>query len=293
MASAKVSGTPKAAQKKGLVRRGSVKTLLEDDRGDEIDTSNLDTSLLDKIGACPDEGTVLRRVDDWIADLESKYAGRSVRVDPVSPERTKSVYEKDPVVVKDNVRRHINDVPFPSWDGKDDVVVRPETPASPVHYYNYDRDLQQADAEPEDDDQDDRDAGARLVRAYNNSCLKQSKTGLQPLIEAISRRKGEQLMLANSSMADGGIIAAGPYLGQLVGLKYLDLSANMIFDDGATGLAKALKTCATLSTLLLDGNKIGTYGAAALAEQFKSRKSSLTHLSVRHNQLRLLSSLAC
>jgi len=81
MASAKVSGTPKAAQKKGLVRRGSVKTLLEDDRGDEIDTSNLDTSLLDKIGACPDEGTVLRRVDDWIADLESKYAGRSVRVD--------------------------------------------------------------------------------------------------------------------------------------------------------------------------------------------------------------------
>ena len=89
-------------------------------------------------------------------------------------------------------------------------------------------------------------------------------------------------------MADGGVIAAGPYLGQLLGLNHLDLSANMIFDDGATGLSKALKSCATLSTLMLDGNKIGTYGATALAEQFKSKKSSLTYLSVRHNQLRLL-----
>ena len=71
-----------------------------------------------------------------------------------------------------------------------------------------------------------------------------------------------------------------------MGLVTLDLSGNMIFDDGAAALAKGLKTCKTLTTLLLDNNKIGTRGAIALAEQFRTKKSNLTSLSVRHNSLR-------
>ena len=294
MSAQKSSGTPNAPsappaqppRQKGPVKGGG-KRVVEYSSDNEIDTKDLDTSLLDKIGACPDEGTVLRRVDDWIADLEGKYAGRSVHEDPTSPERTASVYELDPVVVKHKVRQHMNDIPFPSWDGRDDVVVRAKTPAVTVHYHDYSQDLHSADNEPEDEDQDDRDAGARMVRAYNNSCLKQSKTALQPLIDALSRRQVEKLVLANCSMADGGVIAAGPYIGHLALLHHLDLSANMIFDEGSTALAKALKSCPALSTLLLDGNKLGTYGATALAEQFKTKKSNLEFLSVRHNQLRL------
>ena len=264
-----------------------------EDEIDGVDLRNLDTSLLDKIAACPDEGTVLRRVEDWIEDLENKYAGRARQLvpqeSPESPLRTVSVYEIDPVYVKDNVRRFVSDTPFPSWDGKEDIDVRrPATPAPEAGPLpDYAPDLLSADCEPEDDDgEDDRDAGARLARAYGNACVQLHKSALPQALEAISRRRAESLMIPNCSLADGGLAALGPYFGQLAGLVTLDLSGNMIFDDGAAALAKGLKTCKTLTTLLLDNNKIGTLGSIALAQQFRTKKSNLTSLSVRHNQLR-------
>ena len=60
------------------------------DREDEVDTRNLDVSLMEKIAACPDEGTVLRRVEDWISNLEYKYAGRCFRQCRQSPRRALS-----------------------------------------------------------------------------------------------------------------------------------------------------------------------------------------------------------
>ena len=261
------------------------------DREDEVDTRNLDVSLMEKIAACPDEGTVLRRVEDWISNLEYKYAGRAREllppVSPESPPRTVSVYEKDPLVIKDNVRRFFSKTPFPDWAGKEDMLVRRSNLPAARELYDYAPDLLGAEGEPEDDDDDDdSDAGKRLVRAYCSSCVKMKKSGLPQAIEAISRRRTESLLIPGSSLADGGLFALGPYLGQLVGLVTLDLSANMIFDDGARALGKGLKTCKTLTTLLLDNNKIGTVGSFALALQFRTKKSNLTSLSVRHNQLR-------
>jgi len=273
-------------------RKGTKKPDFADSSDDdEFDTGELDTSLLAKIAACPDEGTVLKKVDDWISDLEGKYAGRSRNVVSDDAVCTRSVYETDPVVVKDNVRKHVSGIPFPSWDGMDEAVIKDESKmrrcaTPPVQHHDYAPDLLRVDDIPEDEDEDDRDAGVRLVRAYSNSCMKQAKSAVPQVIEALSRRKAEKLLVSNCSMADGGIIAVGPYLGQLVGLTSLDLSTNMIFDDGATALAKALKSCAKLTSLVLDNNKIGTYGATALAEQFKSKNSSVTCLSVRKNQLR-------
>ncbi len=60
------------------------------DREDEVDTRNLDVSLMEKIAACPREGTVLRRVEDWISNLEYKYAGRCFRQCRQSPRRALS-----------------------------------------------------------------------------------------------------------------------------------------------------------------------------------------------------------
>lgn len=226
---------------------------------------------------------VLKKVEDWIADLEGKYDRQRRDMEPGSA----VFYEDDSVVVKDNVRRFLSDVPFPSWDGKEEIIVKEvERVPTPAHYHDYAPDLLKVDDEPEDEDQDDRDAGERLVRAYSSSCLKQAKSPIPQAIDALKRRRAEKLPIANCSMADGGMIALGPYLGQILGLTDLDLSTNMIFDEGATALSKALKTCLTLTTLHLDHNKIGTYGSTALAEQFKSKKNNLTFLSVRHNQLR-------
>jgi hypothetical protein len=290
--------TPKRGALTGSFRASGRRTGGDGSLGDgseDFDTENIDTSLLEKMQAGPDEGTVLRRVEDWIEGLENKYAGRSLVFagkpvdDSYSEEigRTVSVYERDPVVVQDNVRRHISEVPFPSWDGKDTVIEKAESPlASPVQYYDYEPDLKHVDDESEDEDEDNRDAGARLVRAYANSCMKQAKTALPQVTAALALRKCENLMLANCSMACGGAISLGPYLGELAGLNSLDLSTNMIFDEGATSLAKALRACPGLTYLHLDNNKLGTHGARALAEQFKTRKSNLTYFSVRHNQLR-------
>jgi hypothetical protein len=268
-----------------------------EDEEEEVDTRNLDVSLMEKIAACPDEGTVLRRVEDWISKLEYKYAGRAREllppVSPESPPRTVSVYEKDPLVIKDNVRRFFSETPFPAWEGKEDTLVRRSgLPAAARELYDYAPDLLGAEGEPEDDEDDDSDAGKRLVRAYCSSCVKMKKSGLPQAIEAISRRRAESLLIPGCSLADGGLFALGPFLGQLVGLVTLDLSANMIFDDGARALGKGLKTCKTLTTLLLDNNKIGTVGSSALALQFRTKKSNLTSLSVRHNQLRYFSPTA-
>jgi hypothetical protein len=283
-----------------------------------LEIAALDTSLAEEMQAEPQQGTVLRyatfccrlcvcvqqhstlrlkalnvpscsclvrRVDNWIADLESKYAG--LGVDPSSPEHADSSIESDPKVLKDNVRKYLAEVPFPAWDGDDTPIAQPErVPTPPPVYHDYEPDLLRADDEPEDADADDRDAGARLVRAYGSSCLKHSKTALPQAIEALSRRRVETLAIPNCSIADGGMAALGPFLGELKGLTTLDLSTNMIFDEGATALAKALKPCATLTSLQLDHNKIGTYGATALAEHFKRKKCNLTYLSVAHNQLR-------
>ena len=267
----------------------------DNDQEDELDTRNLDVSLLEKIAACP-EGTVLRRVEDWISNLEYKYAGRAREllspVSPESPPRTVSVYEKVPLLVKYHVRRFFDETPFPSWDGKEDTLVRRSVPAAARELYDYAPDLLGAEGEPEDDEEDDRDAGKSLVRAYCSSCVKRKKSGLPQAIEAISRRQAESLLIPGCSLADGGLFALAPYLGQLVGLVTLDLSANMIFDDGARALGKGLKTCKTLTTLLLDDNKIGTVGSSALALQFRTKKSNLTSLSLRHNQLRYKCSAA-
>jgi hypothetical protein len=229
-----------------------------------------------------------RRVDDWISDLESKYAG--LVVDLASTEHAdsslKATPESDPKILKNNVRKFLVEVPFPAWDGDDTPIERPETPPTPPPvYHDYEPDLLRADGE-EDADADDRDAGARLVRAYASSCLKHSKTALPQVVEALSRRRVETLAMTNCSIADGGIAALGPFLGELKGLTTLDLSSNMIFDHGATALAKALKPCVTLTSLQLDYNKIGTYGATALAGHFKLKRCNLTYLSVRQNQLR-------
>ena len=262
------------------------------DKGRDVDPEHelgepLDISLLDKMASGPEDGTVLRRVEDWIEELENKYAGRAL-VDRRGLGRVVSAHENDEIVVRDSVRHHISDVPFPSWDGNDEVVEKEDAPPpTPVQYHDYDPELRAADDEPEDDDADDRDAGARLVKAYSGSCQKHSKSAIPQVMEVLSRRRvdGGVLSLASCSMGDGGITALGPFLGQLVGLTTLDLCANMIFDDGAAALAKGLKTCVKLTTLLLDDNKLGTAGAVALAEQFKQKKSSLTYLSVRKCQL--------
>jgi hypothetical protein len=230
-----------------------------------------------------------RRVDDWISDLERKYAGLGVY--PASTEHSdsslKTTRENDPKILTNNVRKFLVEVPFPTWDGEDAPIERPETPPTPPPvYHDYEPDLLRADGEPEDADADDRDAGARLVRAYASSCLKHSKTALPQAVEALSRRRVEMLAMTNCSIADGGIAALGPFLGELKGLITLDLSSNMIFDHGATALAKALKPCVTLTSLKLEYNKIGTYGATALAGHLKLKRCNLTYLSVRQNQLR-------
>jgi len=244
----------------------------------------------ERIAQCADEGTVPRQVD-WISTLEGKRAGRSRNVFSDDAARTRSVYQTDPVLVKVNVRKHVSAIPFPSWDGVDEAIINDESPiAAPVQHHDYAPDLLSVDDIPEDHDEDDQDAGAHLVRAYRDSCMKQAKRVVPQVIEALSRRKAEKLLMSNCSMAYGGIIAVGPYLGQLMGLTSLDLSTNMIFDDGATALAKALKSCAKLTSLELDNNKIGIYGATALAEQFKSKQGSLTYLSVSKNQLRYANS---
>jgi hypothetical protein len=313
---------PRTPQKNGTAHRDSraaplhhhLRTDTEDDFSDSEKIANLDTSLAEEMQAVPQEGTVLRysccresvvavqqlsidppcsclarRVDDWISDLESKYAG--LGLDPASTEHadssSKTTPENDPKILKNNVRKFLIGVPFPAWDGDDTPIELPETPPTPPPvFHDYEPDLLRADGEPEDADADDRDAGARLVRAYANSCLKHSKTALPQVVEALSLRRAETLAMTNCSIADGGIAALGPFLGELKGLTALDLSSNMIFDHGATALAKALKPCVTLTSLQLDYNKIGTYGATALAGHFKLKRCNLTYLSVRQNQLR-------
>jgi hypothetical protein len=47
-----------------------------------------------------------------------------------------------------------------------------------------------------------------------------------------------------------------------------------------------MKPCVTLTSLKLEYNKIGTYGATALAGHLKLKRCNLTYLSVRQNQLR-------
>ena len=243
---------------------------------EKLQKQDLDTSLLEQMSACVDEGTVLARVDDWIADLENKYVGGHCR-------------DVDPIVIKDDVRRFISNIPFPSWDGKDDVILGSSSPVnSPTHHRDYGPELLGVGNESDDADEDDRDAGERLVRAYSNSCLQLHKSALPLVIEVLSRRNADKLLVPNCSIADSGLLALGPFLGQIQGLATLDLSTNMIFDEGATALAKALKGCSALTSLILDNNKIGTYGATALGEQFKGKRSNLTFLSVRHNQLRFV-----
>ncbi|KAG0322240.1 hypothetical protein BGZ97_007979, partial [Linnemannia gamsii] len=63
-----------------------------------------------------------------------------------------------------------------------------------------------------------------------------------------------------------------------------DLRYNSIGDDGAKALAEALKTSSTLTTLDLHDNSIGDDGAKALAEALKTN-SALTTLNLEDNSI--------
>ena len=60
------------------------------------------------------------------------------------------------------------------------------------------------------------------------------------------------------------------------------LEDNHIGDQGATGLAEALKVKSTLTKLNLQSNDIGDQGAAGLAEALKVN-STLTNLDLQNN----------
>jgi Ran GTPase-activating protein (RanGAP) involved in mRNA processing and transport len=247
----------------------------------EIDIDHVDASLLDKMNAVPHPASMLGKVDEWIRDLERKL--RQVDVD--------TSQGVDQVVAMTGVRRYVSDIPFPDWSGaeKQPVIlpeISPTKPRAPTPVYiDYAPVLHMADQEEEDDDADNRDAGARLVRQYNDKCGVAKIKSLPQVVSALERRQAQSLDVARCSIACGGLTALSPFLGQLVGLVSLNLAGNMLLDDGATSLAKALKSTRTLATLMLDDNKIGSLGSGALAEQLQSKKCCLTALSVRNNKL--------
>eukprot|EP00746_Dinoflagellata_sp_MGD_P165655 gnl/MRDRNA2_/MRDRNA2_95066_c0_seq1.p1 gnl/MRDRNA2_/MRDRNA2_95066_c0~~gnl/MRDRNA2_/MRDRNA2_95066_c0_seq1.p1 ORF type:complete len:434 (+),score=94.49 gnl/MRDRNA2_/MRDRNA2_95066_c0_seq1:96-1397(+) len=100
------------------------------------------------------------------------------------------------------------------------------------------------------------------------------------------QKASQTLSLAYAGIGDDGVGELGPFVGQNVFVKHLDLRGNSIQPRGAVTLASGIKINRSLRGVNLKGNMVGKdiSGIQAICDVLKSNMT-ISHLNLRNNKI--------